>query len=212
LAKAKYADTKLFPRFTFLNILATGQEAGNRVLKEELNEFVKATDDQELIGHAEKILARIETIQFEQATTGADEMAMGTREKETGPDKGEAVEQLYTYTDSTAHYFVAVVKNSVDLNQFKFNITTFIIDFYDLDDFEITDESLNETFRNVVVKSFEAATPAMEFLQKIEKEKAVFEEFDASNYQYFVISGANYKKFMQDKSVADYFIFFRQHY
>ncbi len=212
LAKAKYADTELFPRFTFLNILANGQEAGNRVLKQELNEFVKSIADEELIGHAEKILARIETIQFEQATTGTDEMAMETGEKDKGKQKEEAAEQLYTFNDSTAHYFVAVVKNSVDLNQFKFNITTFIIDFYDLDDFEITDEPLNETFRNVVVKSFEASGAAMEFLQKIEKEKNVFDEFDASNYQYFVISGDNYKKFLKDRSLADYFTFFRQHY
>jgi len=104
------------------------------------------------------------------------------------------------------------VRTKIDINQFKFNITNLIVDYYDYYDYVVSDEPFAANFVSVIVKSFKNSDEAYGFYQKVNGSDQVFAEIDASDYQYFIISELNYKALLQEKIISSYINFFKANY
>ncbi len=119
----------------------------------------------------------------------------------------------YTYKPAEAHYFIFAV-NKVeqkalgvkaglsDLNTFRFssaNLETAML-------------PMKAGRAIVVVKTFKNAGAARTYLAAFNEAKTLVREYNANEYQTFVISAANYRKLVADGGVGSYLPYYRAHY
>ena len=211
-AISNYSDSYLIPKFAFLNALTAGENNNRRNLKTALQKFIKQYPDNEVTASAKDIIAKIEELEFKGDEILSTLVEEKTEEEITADRPAKEDVMLYSFNADTAHYVVLIAKTSLDLNQLKFNITSFIVDYYDFDKQTITDEPFNESFRTIYVKGFENADTAMVFYRGLIQDKNVFDGFSPKDYQLFVISISNFEAFMKDKSVIDYKRYFTENY
>lgn len=207
-ASENYHDTYLMPKFMFLYSLAIGSKAELRDFKIVLQELINKYPESDVKNYAADIIAKIEEKSFEQTTS--DEIVADEDKKAHDIKKSQI--PLYIFNPDTTHYFIVITKNKIDLNQLKFNVTNFIVDYYDYDDYTISDEPLTDNFKVILVKEFEKSEPAFEFYNKLTTDNQVFKEFDSIDYQYFIISANNYNTLVKDKTIGDYKKFFEENY
>lgn len=210
-ATDKYKSTYLYPNFEFLNVVARGKMTNNRIFKNMLSEYKTKYPDHELSAMADSIINKIEEREVAMAMRSAEE---SEGESASGEEtSGESEEEIiYSYDPGAEHFFVIVVRNDVDINQLRFNFISFIVDYYNLDDFDIENEPLTSDFTNLAIKSFENVEKANLFYKRLLNDPEVLQSFDDEQYQYFLISSNNYSKFIEDKSVRYYLEFFNKEY
>ncbi len=207
-AQANYSDSYLMPKFMMLKSLTEGENNNRRKLKSALQEVIKSYPENEVAVIAKDIITAIEEMEFK-----TEEITEKTDITKEETDKiAKQNELLYTLNKDTAHVVVLIAKTSIDINQFKFNITSYIVDYYDFDKQIISDEPFSESFRIIKVTGFENADTSMVFYRGILNDKNTLAGFDPKDYQLFVISVTNYNVFMKDKSVIDYKRFFIENY
>ena len=89
-----------------------------------------------------------------------------------------------------------------DLNTFKFGAANL----------EVFIEPMPGGKAIIVVKSFKNAAGAKAYMTQFRDAKTLVREYEANEYQTFVISAPNYRKLMADRAIGSYMVFYRGHY
>jgi tetratricopeptide (TPR) repeat protein len=206
IALNTYKDSYLLPNFAFLKAVASGKLSNQIALKSYLSDFINNYPDAEITSTAKDIISRIEEQELAYLKTGENI-------KENINDKTvDEITNLYSLDTGSAHYFIALVKKTIDINLFKFKITNFVVDNFNFDDYSINDEVLNSTYHIIVVKGFTNATDAMNFLTKLQSDTLLLKDFSSDAFQLLIISANNYNVLLNDKSVAKYYEFYKLNY
>jgi len=185
-ALKKYPTDELVPKFMFLNALSYGETGNKDKLKKELNILVKKYPDAEITTNAKEILQIIES--------------------------GKLEEKLYEYEPETKHYYVIVVaKDKVDFNKLKFDYLSFNLDNFDNLNLNVAQVKLDDNRDMIVVQSFKNEKDAGNYYAELIS-KGILKAYRLTPYKHFIISEANYQKYLKDQNTEKYLKFYRNSY
>ena len=94
----------------------------------------------------------------------------------------------------------------------KYNISSYNIENYDQDFFEVKSEVLTESLIMIAVKNFPDAKTGMDYYAGILADLVVYADYKETDFRHFVISKANYSIFFKNKNVFNYIRFFNENY
>lgn len=217
LAISKNEISEYTSKYRYLRSLAMGEVYGISVLKSELEKIKEEFKDDPVAKSSENLLVLIQKnelnnfkdINIAQKTDTLakpidDEIAQLTIEE---------IEKLYKYNPESKHYTAVIISNEADINQLRFNIINFNLDFYIQKSYDLESNEFNEFFKIVTVQYFTNSDEASEYYKKINDEKErIFTDVNSSNYQIFIISESNLSKLTEEKMVRDYLLFYNKFY
>ncbi|MEA2106807.1 MAG: tetratricopeptide repeat protein [Bacteroidota bacterium] len=213
----KYQNTEYIPKYRFLNTLSMGELYGVSSIKKELETIVEEFPADPVANASEELLAAIRENELKQfkdmdETTKEDDMA--DKEKDEITQKTlEEIAKIYQYKPADKHLLGIAINKTANINQLKFNLINFNLDFFIQESYDIENKSLNEFIEIISVKNFKNAQKAKEYYNQFKmEEKTIFTDIEAADFQYFIISQENLDKLLEEKSVGDYLIFFRNNY
>jgi tetratricopeptide (TPR) repeat protein len=215
----KYNEPEYLPKYSYLRALAMGEVYGVTVLKSELEKVIENYKSDPVSNEAENLLASIKENELKSlkdfnlaektdTTTGAE-----TTSDEVLQKTMAEIEKMYNYTPETKHYMAVVTGKNANVNQLKFNIINFNLDFFIEKSYDIENKDLNEYFTIVTIKQFKNAKEALAYSDKFKSELSrIFNDVETSDYQTFVISDKNLETLMNEKMVRDYLLFYSKNY
>ncbi|MGD9978300.1 MAG: hypothetical protein AB7S54_10245, partial [Bacteroidales bacterium] len=113
---------------------------------------------------------------------------------------------------SGEHLFLLLVPKRSNINQLKFNLVSFNVDYFIETDLSVSNQPLNDFIEIISVSGFKDEKVATKYFTLISKNDRVFSILNKADYQIFAISIENFALFLNDKSVPDYLKFFRENY
>lgn len=203
----RFKGTALEPKLTLLGALSYGKASDIRAFKATLEKLTKdfpKTEEgqvaQGMIAYLEQRELQLASGQTEKADTSIQEDNLQTLSKvEYAKPEGE-------------HLFILLVPKRTDINQQKFNLVSFNVDYFIEADLQIKNQPLNDFVEIITVTGFKDEKVATKYYNLIIKNETVFNLLKKDEYQTFVISIENFGTFLNDKSVNDYLRFFRSNY
>ncbi|MBU8891970.1 MAG: tetratricopeptide repeat protein [Bacteroidales bacterium] len=214
-----YSDKVYIPKYRYVKALSMGKVYGIIILKKELEKLIPEFREDPVALAAEEILASIQENEFKNiADIGlTKESGMlyesGLNEDEEVQKTIDEIEKIYTYTPEEKHYFAIVISKESDINQLKFNIINFNLDFFIQKSYDIENKEFNDFFSIITVKQFKNAVEGLEYYNKLETEKeTIFRDVNTSDYQYFIIAEGNLTKLAKEKIVRNYLMFYNKNY
>jgi outer membrane protein assembly factor BamD (BamD/ComL family) len=200
----KYKDTDLVPKFLFIAAQCVGRTGDLRGYKSALSEVVKLYPESEVAKSAANIIVFIDKRELQLAATTTDP----TTNKTTDEVK---VSALYKQPKGQ-HLFLAIVPKQSPLNQLKFNVVSFNVDYYIDLNLNVANRELTEFVELITVEPLKDRKEAMEYYQKAIEEQGIMGNLSPNDYTLTIISQENLEIFLKDKSVAEYLSFFRATY
>jgi len=208
-ADSVYNTSKLMPKFLYLKTLVTGRTKEKDEFKKELELLTEKYPDSEVAPEAENILAYLNRDEPEKEPEKVD--VFNNEGTETAKDT--VAKEIYTYNKRSTHFYMIIVENKkTDINQIKFGISNFNIDYFSTLEFNVSSALLNNDFQFVTVKSFKNKNQAMNYYESISEFGDFFKNLDKGSYRHFIISSENFVKFYKDKNIANYYKFFKENY
>ncbi|MDA3952316.1 MAG: tetratricopeptide repeat protein [Bacteroidales bacterium] len=207
------------PKYRYLRALAMGEVYGVSVLKTELEKVAAEFKDDPVAKSSENLLVLIQkhelnNIKELNIAQRPDTLAEGdVKSDEIAKLTMDEIEKLYKYDSISKHYLAVIISNDADLNQLKFNIINFNLDFYIQKSYDIESKEFNDFFTIITVQQFKNSNAGSEYYNKFNAEKErVFTDVKSSNYQFFIISEPNLKNLSKEKMVRDYLLFYNKYY
>jgi tetratricopeptide (TPR) repeat protein len=201
--KVRYKDTDLVPKFLFIEAQCVGRTGDLRAYKNALSDVVKLYPESEVAKSAANIIVFIDKRELQLAAT-TDPATITT------PDEVK-VSVIYKQPKGQ-HLFLAIVPKQSPLNQLKFNVVNFNVDYYIDLNLNVANRELTEFVELITVEPFKDRKEAMEYYQKAVEEQGLMGALAPNDYTLTVISRENLEIFLKDKSVAEYLNYFRATY
>ena len=218
-ALASHKNTTYVPKYRFLKTLSMGELYGVSSIKKELETIAQNFPDDPVANSAEELLSAIQENELKQLKSMDDkpkeeESDISDTEKEEITQKTlEEIAKIYQYNTEIKHFVGIVISKSGDINQLKFNIINFNLDFFIQESYDIENKSLNDFVEIITIKDFQNAQEAEDYYNQLSaQENIIFKDVKTTDYQIFIISQKNLNKLLEEKSVSDYLIFFRNNY
>ncbi|PLX17062.1 MAG: hypothetical protein C0597_07360 [Marinilabiliales bacterium] len=217
LALNKGPESEYIPKYRYLRALAMGEVYGVTVLKSELEKVSQEFKTDPVAKTSEDLLASIkanELKSFKDIDLVKDDTSGNVAERDEIAQKTLAeIEKIYQYKPESTHYIAIIVSKEADVNQLKFNIINFNLDFYIQESYDIESKEFNQFFTVIIVKDFKNAEESWEYFNKFNVEKeSIFNEIKTEDYQFFTISESNFKKLTEEKMIRDYLLFYNNNY
>ena len=211
-ADSVYSDSELMPKFQYLKTLVSGKTKEIEEFEKELEELIKKYPESEVKQEAENIIAYINR-DDESEGEKEEESAFGDDEDKESEVTDEMAEEIYEVNKRSTHFYMIIVENrKTDINQIKFGIANFNIDYFSTVEFNVSNALLNDEFQFVTVKSFKNKNQSMNYFESITEFGEFLGSLDDKSYRHFVISSENYVKFYKDKDINKYNRFFKKNY
>lgn len=200
----QYKGSDIVPKLHLISALCTGKIGSLSAYRDALAQVGRLFPGTPEAATANEYIAllRERELQLAQVVTISESQTVGTEvstvEKFSQPE-GE-------------HLFVAVIPKRSPINQLKFNIISFNVDYFLLINLNVSNRELNENFDIILVEGFKKQDEAWQYYTKAIAEKELMGSLNPSDYSLFIISRKNFQTLTEDKSVADYLRFFRATY
>ncbi len=216
----KYEDTEIIPKLNYLQALATGGYYGTTQMRTALKEVIKKFPEDEVANAAKKQLEYLDENELQQLTAGAGEQMQKKPQRDDRDDgRGKPAEKRtesavsYNFEPDAEHYFVLVVSKGADMNQLRFNVINFNLDYYLQKDYSTDLKTLNKYLETIVVKKFSNKEEGLKYYNTFKaREERVMGEFMNQSHQFFIISLDNYIALFNAKSLSSYMLFYEQNY
>ncbi|MFC2086601.1 tetratricopeptide repeat protein [Bacteroidota bacterium] len=215
-ASLNYTSNPIFNQFRYLNILSIGQTSNLRIFKDSVQQFIEDDPGEELSENAKGLLAKIKEEELAVSKEELKELLEEDEiEQDNSEEKSESVKEeiAYTVNDDEPHKMILVLRKPVDNNQLKFNLTSFLVDHYDIDKYPISTEELNVNYALFHISGILNKEEAIMFYELAkQQESLIMKDIDNQDAYFFMISESNFLLFMKDRSIRDYLIFFNRNY
>jgi tetratricopeptide (TPR) repeat protein len=217
LALGKNEISEYTPKHRYIRSLAMGEVYGISVLKSELEKITEEFKNDPVAKSSEDLLVLIQKNELNNIKDISIAQKTDTLAKPIDDEIAqltiEEIEKLYEYNPESKHYIAVIISNEADINQLKFNIINFNLDFYIQKSYDLESNEFNEYFKIVTVQYFTNSDEASEYCNKFnEEEERIFADVKSSNYQIFIISESNLSKLTEEKMVRDYLLFYNKFY
>lgn len=199
--RSKYKGTDLEPKYALVEAIATGRAVGLADMQRQLGAFAQTYPNTPEAQHAQQLLAALQANELQLSQGSGSEQTSSER---TAP----------TYhAPNGNHIAVALVPKLADINQLKFNIITFNVDYFIDLDLNVTNSPFNDYVELITIKGFGSQRAASHYLNRlVANQNNVFNPLKSSDYQLFIISDENMDILQSDKSIPDYINFYKQNY
>lgn len=220
LAMQNYKGTEYIPKYAYLKAICIGEAYGITVMKPELEKVIAKYKTDPVSDKSKELLLAIK----ENELSSLKELDLAEKkdvvqEKEDAIQKLvtqktlEEIEKIYSLNANEEHVFALVIANESDINQVKFNIINFNLDFFIQQNYEVESKEFNEFSSIITVSKFKNAREGKEFVRKFQLEnERIFENIKNPEYQFFIISNSNLVELNQEKMIRDYLLFYRKNY
>jgi tetratricopeptide (TPR) repeat protein len=219
------ADTRFENRFSLLEAMAYAGSAEYRKADTLLSTFLREHATDSLRPYAEQVLAYVK--EKNKADTVAATVPATLPVPATKPaDSSNAVpaattspeDQLpppaqYKFKAQEVHYFV------IAFNKMEPRAMGVKAGLNDMNSLQYSEAHLENSIEPlpggralIIVKSFKTLSAARNYLNAFRNVKSLMREFQANEYQLFVISAPNYRKLITDKNLEAYLNFYRSYY
>jgi len=203
---SEYKGSANEPRYQFILELRTGKTASFNAFRDELSVLIEKYPKADVAKTAQEMITYLDQREVQLASS----QSLTT----------ETTTQLGTTTVSTTaylapegkHIFVAVVPKKSAINQLKFNVVSFNVDYFLNLNLSVNNQELSQFFELITAESFKDMKEAMTYYNQISTEEGLMGKLAPDEYSLFVISLQNFERFKADKSVANYLNFFRTNY
>lgn len=206
-------------KYRYLKAVSIGEVYGASAMKPELEKIIKDFKNDPIVISSEKLLASIQQNELKnlrdvQVADNIDSTEEASPEKQEIVQKTLAeIEKIYSFDPESKHNFAVVISNQADLNQLKFNIINFNLD-YDIEQtFDIESKDFNEFTSIVIIKDFESSEEAFNYYEKFTAEEdRLFKDVKSKDYKTFIISIENLTALLNEKMISDYLLFYQKYY
>lgn len=199
----RYANTKLEAKYLLISALCLGKLGQTDQMKQQLAQVSTKYPKSEEQQLAKRTMQALEARELELTSAQPKQNLSDPDQQTTGtpyaPPQGE-------------HLLALLVPKKTDINQLKFNIISFNVDFYIDQNLNVNNQTFNDFVEIITVSTLKDATMAQEYQRRLLKEQNIFGTLQQSEYQVFIISSENLAHFLQEKSIPAYLKFYRQHY
>lgn len=202
----KFAGTEYEPKLRFINAQCIGAQGSISRYKVALAEIVELYPNTELSSTALGIIQVVEQREL-QLTTG-----YGSEIAETDADVEDGIPGIDLDKPEGKHLLVVIVPKGSPMNQLRFNLVSYNVDYFIDLNLTVTPREFTEFAGIITVETFNDKEKAMEYYYAIEREEELMAPVKPGDFSFMVISSENYKRFMEDKTIADYMSFFRNNY
>ncbi|MBE9467903.1 MAG: tetratricopeptide repeat protein [Bacteroidetes bacterium] len=205
-----YKNNNLMSKFELLKTLSVGKQSDSTKFKTELINFIKKYPKCDETKYATSILASLTHTKTKVITTDS----VITVSADAFENEKDTTEQnIYSINNKAVHFYViALDSKKIDVNELKFNMSNFNIDYYSYINFSISSMLLNTNFQLIVVKRLKNKDQATNYYESIITNDIVFKNIKPNDFRHFIISIDNFKIFYQDKSIKKYLKFFNKNY
>jgi len=207
------------PKYAFLKALSLGKIQGNASLIQKLEEVNKQYPRDPVAKQSEELIAFIQKDELQKTRADISKYQQEAAFKDLQVEEQQKDERIvntvgkYSYEPEALHYFVLAVGKQVNLNQLRFNLINFNLDYYLQEDYNVSDRQLNEYSQLLIVKKFDELEKARDYFFTFDaKQGLVFQGVENEGYQYFIISVDNYVTLTAERSISDYLQFFQGAY
>lgn len=214
-----YPKSEYTPKYSYLKAISEGEIYGVTVLKPELEKIMVDYKNDPVAKSSENLLTAIKENELKNLnniglTIKTDSTKRNDEIQKIITQKTLAeIEKIYTYNEKDEHALAVVIANNADINQLKFNIINFNLDFYIQETFELENKEFNKFSAIIIVRKFKNAKSGMDYFKKFKIEnKRLFKDVNSSEYQFFCISNVNLESLIKEKMVRDYLLFFKANY
>ncbi|MCK3685385.1 tetratricopeptide repeat protein [Maribellus sp. YY47] len=213
-------DTVIIPKIDFMETIARGTQSDMSQFESLMKGYLEKYPKKEPSPLAKEILRLIQdsTLANYQKLVemGYINEEIQNEELLTNENADDEFGGKFSYDEDLLHYFVIAYprkdEKKIDLNRLKFDIANYNIDHYTKVDYDIETENLNDNTALVLVRSMQNKENALIYHGAIIRKALVFQSLHGVDYMNFVISSANYRQMMSEKSIADYLKFFVKNY
>lgn len=186
----EYADAPLIPQFLLLKATNYAELGNENKYRQSLEQIITEHPSSEERQVAEEKLNALEK----------------TRERIAHQQK-----QIYQKSDITHYVAITFNPQKTDVNQLRFDLLSFNLDFYEDKDFEIQITELYKGTKVLLIKSLKNIEEANAYFEKLKNNTEQYLKA-STDYQAFLITTNNYKTLKTDKDMERYLKFFKKTY
>ncbi|MCC5931789.1 MAG: methyltransferase [Cyclobacteriaceae bacterium] len=191
-AMAEYPNSDFVDNLELLKILITGKVEGIYKYQYMLQEFVKNHENSELIDYANSLLETSRKFQEEQK-------------------KIEGIKFVKEFDHE--HFFIIAFDNKGNLaDVVSEKMAAYTDRVFPGKALKTGSLNLTEDRSFILVNVFANRKDALEFLNKVQKDDALFTATEKSKFDTFVISRENFQVLFQSKAIGAYLEFYKENY
>lgn len=190
------------PRFELLQALAAGAKPGDNEQIRAIKEFATKYPGTQYAIYALEILKAAQRLEVQNAqpidsiTTAPDT-----------PSLDSVNEAVYTAISRGTFWVAAALPAAGNIQEQKFSLITFCIDWNVNLNLEVTISTLNESTTLLTVKEFEDEATARTFAKALEKAQPI----EGVQLTVTPIAPVNFEKLLEQKTLSGYLAFYRRH-
>ena len=219
----KYEDKKYLSKLAYLKAMSVGRTQDIVSFRKALKNVTENYPDTDVAESANNTLNFLEKTELEQissyfAKNKEKQDKQKTEDGESAVQKEEEAQMFieeeekspYRYREDDSYYFVIIVSTeNVDIDNFKFDLINFNLDYYLQKDYTTSSQTFNEHNTIVSVKRFKDLETVHDYYEILsKKEDRVFSNINEKHYEYFYVSVKNYPTLLEKKSIIEYIKFF----
>ncbi|MDR0419863.1 MAG: tetratricopeptide repeat protein [Prevotellaceae bacterium] len=197
---AENSDIQIISRLELLKVLATNYENNLIAYKEALTDITAKYSGTETAKAANEMLKILQQ----------DEVKIIASQTDT-TQQISAQSENYLPSDKE-QYIAALVDKSIDVNMTVFEIVLFNADNYLDSNYETTNESFDDKYNLILVKTIADKTTARTYYSEMLEKSGFMAKVKNSDYLHFIITPENLQKLKQSKNIAEYMQFFKSNY
>ena len=118
---------------------------------------------------------------------------------------------IYNHKPNQEHYFIVIIKKSLNTNELRFKLKLQAEQFTDQKSFDIEHVDFSNNLALITIKTFDNYQESELFYKSILNSE-IFYGYDADEYNNYFISKSNYNIFLKDKMIEKYDMFFKKQY
>jgi tetratricopeptide (TPR) repeat protein len=192
------SQNPLNPKFALLSALCTGNILGNDAYCKALGDVITQFPNSPEATRAKEI-SRLLTCKGFEITSNNNE----------NPD------EAYTREDDKLHYFLAILKGDVKLDDVKASITDYNREKHKTEQLRISNIFLGTDTNTpiIVIRKFDTKEQSMIYYREVKNNKDFLGETKKSyNKEFFTVTQENYRRILKNKSLDAYRAFFNKEY
>jgi TolA-binding protein len=228
-ADSLYHESPLLPKFKLLKAMSFALTGNIPQYKKELSDVIEKYPGTLEKQNAEQLLATVNSYDpnylasinqpskksNSQQTTNNTQ---NTTQQNATINKTDVIEEekedpLFVYDEKDTYQFIILLDKNADLNRLKYNLFGYNIDYFSMFDFQILNGTWNDKYYYIKVFPFSTINEAIKYYKHVNKNSdVVFRSINDKQYQFFVISDANYTKLQSSGEIEHYLKFFKHKY
>lgn len=211
-AEKAYPDSKLMPKFIFLDAISSGRIDGREVFVKRLSDLVSKYPDSEIAPLARDMIALSAQGKELKATLPVSTISERREAVVTEAEFAENIKKAgFQYNPEDSHSFIMIIEGTLkQKNQVVFEVASYNFTRFMIKDFDLDVRTLNDSVYSISVGGLENLDEAIWYQNALLSDPQVLSSLQNVKYKAFAVSDDNYRSIFDKESVEKYLEFYQQ--